>query len=86
MVFAVYLSVKRVRRIMVQNKRETGSFRDPSGFLFWRVSDFYCHTDYKYQENYDILIKSVAYQKLEDNSLLIPYQEVDIDPFKSVST
>jgi hypothetical protein len=70
---------------MIQNKRETASFRDPSGFLFWRDGELFRQINHKYQENYDLFLKSGLYQDLVDNGLLIPHQEVDVDPFESAN-
>lgn len=70
---------------MSQNKRETASFRDPSGFLFWREGVLFRQINQKYQENYDLLVKSGLIQDLVSSDLLIPHQEVDVDPLISTS-
>jgi hypothetical protein len=71
--------------MMEQNKRETASFRDPSGFLFWRDGELFRQINHKYQDNYDLLMKSGLYQDLVENDLLIPHHEVDVDPFDPAS-
>lgn len=58
----------------------SSSFRDPSGFLFSRDGEIYRQINKTYQANYDYLISSGLYQKLIDKRLLIPHQEVDIEP------
>ena len=35
-----------MRRIMIQNRRETASFRDPSGFLSWRDGELFRQIDH----------------------------------------
>ena len=67
---------------MKQNKRESASFRDPSGFLFWRDGVLYRQVNRTYQYDYIFLMKSGLYQSLEDDGLLIPHQEVSIEPYK----
>jgi len=58
----------------------SSSFRDPSGFLFTRDGQIYRQINRSYQADYDYLISSGLYQKLIDKHLLIPHQEVDVDP------
>ncbi len=58
----------------------SSSFRDPSGFLFSRDGQIYRQINKSYQADYDYLISSGLYQKLIDKQLLIPHQEVDVDP------
>jgi len=68
---------------MTQNKRESASFRDPSGFLFWREDVLYRQVNLCYQDDYALLMKSGLYQKLVDDSLLIPHEEVNAEPYDS---
>ena len=67
-------------RIMMGNNREPASFRDPSGFLFWKDGKLYRQVNQRYQTNYELLIGSGLYGDLVDAKLLIPHQEVDIEP------
>jgi len=69
-------------RWMNQNKRESASFRDPSGFLFWRDGILYRQINQQYQDNYSLLMESGLYQSLVDKDLLIPHDEVDSEPFE----
>lgn len=57
-----------------------GSFRDPSGFLFWRDGSIYRQVNNSYKEHYDHLMDSGLYAALLDAGLLIPHEEVNIEP------
>jgi len=57
-----------------------GSFRDPSGFLFFRNGNLYRQINKGYQDHYHQLIQSGLYEKLSSNQLLIPHMDVDIPP------
>jgi len=56
------------------------SFRDPSGFLFHRGSSIYRQINLNYSENYDHLMNSGLYETLVNAGLLIPHEELDIEP------
>lgn len=56
------------------------SFRDPSGFLFFRDDILYRQINTGYKEHFDQLIKSGLYDKLSSKQLLIPHLNVDITP------
>jgi hypothetical protein len=58
----------------------SSSFRDPSGFLFYRDGSIYRQINTTYKENYDHLMNSHLYDTLVKSGLLIPYEEVDIAP------
>ena len=64
---------------MVANSKLPSSFRDPSGFLFFRDNCIYRQVNITYKENYDYLINSGLYKALVDAELLIPHDEVDIN-------
>jgi ribosomal protein L11 methylase PrmA len=55
----------------------SGSFRDPSGFLFYRDDSIFRQVNNEYQENYDHLMNSGLYESLVNADLLIPHIEVD---------
>jgi hypothetical protein len=55
------------------------SFRDPSGFLFYRNGSLYRQVNTVYKENYDWLMNSGLYRTLVDEGLLVSHEEVDID-------
>ena len=52
-----------------------GSFRDPSGFLFWHEGRLYRQVNQLYREHYNQLITSGLYQKLSSSGLLISHEE-----------
>jgi len=66
-----------VNRQMTLNNKQSGSFRDPSGFLFFRDGSLYRQVNTCYKENYDLLAGSGLYDKLVKNNLLIPHEETD---------
>jgi len=61
------------------NRNIPGSFRDPSGFLFYRDGSLYRQVNITYKENYDHLMSSGLYEALADAELLLPHKEVDIE-------
>ncbi len=62
------------------NGLEAGSFRDPSGFLFHKNGKLYRQINQSYKDEYDHLIDSGLYSSLVEDKLLIPHDEVDIQP------
>ena len=56
------------------------SFRDPSGFLFFREGTLYRQINRAYQDHYNQFISSGLYEKLSSKQLLIPHEDVDIPP------
>ncbi|HDH97378.1 MAG TPA: SAM-dependent methyltransferase [Proteobacteria bacterium] len=58
----------------------SGSFRDPSGFLFYRDGVLYRQINASYAEHYDMLMGSGLYDELVADGLLIPHEEVDVEP------
>jgi hypothetical protein len=65
---------------MTGERRVPGSFRDPSGFLFYREEALYRQINRCYQDNYDLLNTCGLYAELVNAGLLIPHREVDIFP------
>lgn len=55
-----------------------GSFRDPSGFLFWLEKQLYRQVNGSYREQYDRLLASGLYEQLRSNGSLIAHEECDI--------
>ena len=51
------------------------SFRDPSGFVFWRDGSLYRQINIPYKEDYDHLMVSGLYKALVEAGLLIPHEE-----------
>src|SRR3989338_6727710 len=52
-----------------------GSFRDPSGFLFWEENILRRSIAPSYFPNYEHLISSGLYKNLTDKKWLIPHSE-----------
>jgi len=59
---------------------EDSSFRDNNGFLFHQNGKLYRQINQSYKDEYDHLIDSGLYSSLVDAELLIPHEEVDIQP------
>ncbi|MBU2540886.1 MAG: SAM-dependent methyltransferase [Candidatus Omnitrophica bacterium] len=60
------------------NENVSSSFRDPSGFLFYRDGLIYRQINISYKRNYDRLMNSGLYKALTDVELLIPHEEVNV--------
>lgn len=54
----------------------SGSFRDPSGFVFKHDSTIYRQVNDCYKDDYDLLMASGLYEHLVSANLLIPHEEV----------
>lgn len=67
------------------NENIPASFRDPSGFLFFKDGLIYRQVNTIYKHNYDHLVNSGLYKILVDSGLLISHDEVDINYPKSDS-
>jgi ribosomal protein L11 methylase PrmA len=65
---------------MSKDNRIAASFRDPSGFLFRRDDVIYRQVNCAYQENYTRLMGSGLYDSLVADGLLIPHEEVNVEP------
>ncbi len=63
----------------VANMKVSGSFRDPSGFVFHRRGSIYRQINQSYKDNYDHLINSGLYERLVDSELLVLHEEVNTD-------
>jgi len=59
-------------------KHDNASFRDPSGFLFYKDCSIYRQINKIYKDDYEHLIKSGLYSRLVENQLLIPHKEASI--------
>ncbi len=56
----------------------SGSFRDPSGFMFKHDGKLYRQVNKKYQEEYDLLMSSGLYDQLNKSRTLVAHKEVDL--------
>ena len=68
---------------MTQAERLSASFRDPSGFLFYRSGVLYRQINRAYEKDYARLMDSGLYDRLVKASLLIPHVETDQLPVES---
>ncbi|BAO42981.1 methyltransferase domain-containing protein [Thiolapillus brandeum] len=55
----------------------SSSFRDPSGFLFYRHGELLRQVNFRYQDDYNALMESGLYDALTRDGLLVPHQEID---------
>ena len=62
---------------------EAGSFRDPSGFVYYKEGVCYRQINLVYKEHYDIFLKSGLFEKLISEGLLIPHEEIGGPPSSS---
>jgi lambda repressor-like predicted transcriptional regulator len=60
-------------------RRSAASFRDPDGYVFQHEGEWYRYVAHTYQETYDHLIESGLYERLVNENLLVPHQEVVTD-------
>ena len=65
---------------MTIDQRQTGSFRDPSGFLFWRQNRLFRQINQSYRKHYELLVASGLYDNLTQDGLLISHDEVEETP------
>lgn len=61
---------------MNNQKKITSSFRDPSGFLFYRNTQLLRQINKSYKDNYDFFISSGLYEKLKNEKLIISHEEL----------
>ena len=59
------------------SKIENSSFRDTSGFLFYYENEIYRIINSSYKKQYEKLMNSNLYQKLEEKNLIISHSEVE---------
>ncbi len=65
---------------MTNPEINSASFRDPSGFIFSRHGQVFRQINESYKDNYDLLMQSGLYNKLVEQNLLIPHDEVEAEP------
>ena len=61
---------------MTTNKIETSSFRDPSGFVYYKNGKVCRHIDKTYSDNYCLFIKSGIYKKLLEKKMIISHKKI----------
>ncbi len=64
---------------MQGDRRIPGSFRDPSGFVFWHDGSLYRQVNEEYREDYDHLMTSGLYESLVNRGWLVAHEEVAIE-------
>jgi hypothetical protein len=57
-------------------KVDGGSFRDPSGTVFYADGQVYRQVNHAYREDYDCLMESGLYEKLAKNRCVVRHEEV----------
>lgn len=68
---------------MRNSGKHPASFRDPSGFLYERDGILFRQVNQTYKSDYDLLISSGLYDALLKENLLIPHEEVEVEPEES---
>lgn len=61
----------------IETIKHPGSFRDPSGFLYYQDDVLYRAVSQIFKEHYDHLIASGLYKQLTDRGLLVSHEEVE---------
>ena len=56
-----------------------GSFRDPSGFVFWKDGILYRQVNSGYREHYDLLTASGLAAELQAEGMLVGHEECSLD-------
>lgn len=56
----------------------SGSFRDPSGFMFKHEGKLYRQVNQEYSEEYDLLMNSGLYDQLTKSKTLVAHNEADL--------
>ena len=66
-------------RTVLSGARDSGSFRDPSGFVFWRDGQPYRQIQESFASEWDAFESSPLKARLLDKGRLIPYETVALD-------
>ena len=61
---------------------DKGSFRDPSGYVFYKGSSVYRSISMSYKEHFDFFIKSGLYNKLLERNLIVSHKEINNESFE----
>lgn len=59
-------------------EKVSGSFRDPSGFMFKHDGKLYRQVNQHYREEYDLLMSSGLYDQLNKSRTLVAHKEADL--------
>jgi hypothetical protein len=63
---------------MSEALRHGASFRDPSGFVFWRDGDIYRQVAKSFTPEFELILKSGLLEDLIQDRLLLPFEVVDL--------
>ncbi|MBI4132331.1 MAG: SAM-dependent methyltransferase [Candidatus Sungbacteria bacterium] len=67
------------------HQRVAGSFRDPSGFVFWREGTLYRQVNVVYRAHYEELMRSGLFKELARAGMLVNHEEAAVAPESAVS-
>jgi len=67
------------------SRRDAGSFRDPSGFVYVEDGVLYRQVNVAYQPDYDLLIGSGLAAHLIERQMMVPFEEVPLGASSSPS-
>ncbi|NLE06761.1 MAG: SAM-dependent methyltransferase, partial [Crenarchaeota archaeon] len=59
-------------------ERISGSFRDPSGFMFVQNGTLYRQVNQKYRDDYELLMRSGLYEQLSKTKTLVSHMEAEL--------
>lgn len=62
---------------MTKRNKDTSSFRDPSGYIFYESDSIYRKINKCYFDKYDTLMNSGLYKELTEKELLIKHEEIE---------
>lgn len=65
--------------------KHSSSFRDPSGFIFYKDTVLYRAVTKSYAEHYDLLMQSGLFTVLREKEYIIPHEECAIENFPELS-
>jgi len=68
---------------MADYLQHPASFRDPSGFIFYKNGNYYRQVNHVYAADYELLMSSGLYTNLVEKKKLIPHQAIDENFTKS---
>lgn len=68
---------------MNTEERVSGSFRDPSGFMFEKDGELFRQVNLIYKDDYELLMNSGLYKELTDRGLLIRHEKVSFEKVKA---
>jgi len=64
----------------MQKNKDSSSYRDPSGYIFYENGKVYRAINHSYQKNYELFHDSGLYDELIEKQMIISYKEVNNIP------